>query len=171
MTGVDALVEATTRWYLTWEPDGDIEETIAAGRDGFERLGRGARRRSAPRSAGAAASRSAERLVGAGVPEALARAHALRPEQRFAPDMVSVAGATGIPIEQVAEVFFAVGTELRLDWIEGELDRVPASTRMQRWALAGGPRGRGAGAPRARRVACSPSPRVAGPRPRWSRRT
>ena len=38
MGGVDALVEETTRWYLTWEPEGDIEETIAAGRDGFERL-------------------------------------------------------------------------------------------------------------------------------------
>ena len=49
--------------------------------------------------------------------------------------MVWVAGATGVPIEQVAEVFFAVGAELRLDWIEGELDRIPAPTRMQRWAL------------------------------------
>src|SRR3954451_11579566 len=38
MTGVDSLVEATTRWYLTWEPGGDIEATISAGRDGFERL-------------------------------------------------------------------------------------------------------------------------------------
>src|SRR5262249_44022177 len=31
--------------------------------------------------------------------------------------------------------FFAVGAQLRLDWIEGELERVPAPTRMQRWAL------------------------------------
>ena len=49
--------------------------------------------------------------------------------------MVWVAGATGRPIEEVAEVFFAVGAELRLDWIETELERVPATTRMQRWAL------------------------------------
>ncbi|HET7427202.1 MAG TPA: hypothetical protein VFJ50_09180, partial [Gemmatimonadales bacterium] len=73
--------------------------------------------------------------VAAGVSEALARAHALRPEQRYAPDMVAVAGTTGVPIERVAEVFFSVGAELRLDWIEGELDRIPAPTRMQRWAL------------------------------------
>jgi NAD-specific glutamate dehydrogenase len=70
----------------------------------------------------------------AGVPEPLARAHALRPELRYAPDMVWVAGATGRSIEEVAEVFFAVGGELRLDWLEGELERVPATTRMQRWA-------------------------------------
>ena len=134
MGGVDALVEETTRWYLTWEPEGDIEATIAAGRDGFERLaavlgelGSDERRRRR--------EQTAERLLGLGVPEALARAHALRPELRYAPDMVWVAGATGRPIEEVADVFFAVGAELRLDWIESELERVPAPTRTQRWAL------------------------------------
>jgi glutamate dehydrogenase len=49
--------------------------------------------------------------------------------------MVWVAGATGRAIEEVADVFFAVGAELRLDWIETELERVPAPSRMQRWAL------------------------------------
>ena len=134
MGGVDPLVEETTRWYLTWEPAGDIEETIAAGRDGFERLAAvlgelGSDERRKRRE------QTAERLVGQGVPEPLARAHALRPEQRYAPDMVWVAGATGRPIEEVAEVFFEVGAALRLDWMELELERVPATTRMQRWAL------------------------------------
>jgi glutamate dehydrogenase len=134
MSGIDTLVEAVTRWYLTWEPEGDIAATIAAGRDGFERLaarlgelGSEDRRRRR--------EQTVERLTGAGAPEPLARAHALRPELRYAPDMVSVAVATERPIEEVAEVFFAVGAELRLDWIEGELERIPAPTRMQRWAL------------------------------------
>src|SRR3954466_8860672 len=70
MGGLDSLVEATTRWYLTWEPEGDIEETIASGRDGFERLSsvigelgdeEHRRRR----------EQTVERLVGQGVPEAL----------------------------------------------------------------------------------------------------
>jgi glutamate dehydrogenase len=78
---------------------------------------------------------TAERLTAQGVPEPLARAHALRPEQRYAPDMVWVAGATGRPIEAVADVFFEVGAALRLDWVELELERVPATSRMQRWAL------------------------------------
>lgn len=134
MAGIDGLVEATTRWYLTWEPTSAIDEAITAGRDGFERLAAtlgdlGSEERKRRRE------QAAERLVGAGVPEPLARAHALRPEQRYAPDMVSVARATGRPIETVAEVFFAVGAELRLDWIEGELEQIPAPTRMQRWAL------------------------------------
>ncbi len=134
MAGVDELVEATTRWYLTWEPEAEIAEAIAAGRDGFERLAAqlgelGSDERKRRRE------QTVERLVGAGIPEPLARAHSLRPELRYAPDMVWVAGATGRAIEEVAEVFFAVGAELRLDWIEGELDRIPAPTRMQRWAL------------------------------------
>ncbi|MBE2319626.1 NAD-glutamate dehydrogenase [Solirubrobacter sp. CPCC 204708] len=134
MGSIDSLVEATTRWYLTWEPEGEIAATIAAGRDGFERLAAalgelGSEERRRRRE------QTVERLVGAGVPEPLAQAHALRPELRYAPDMVWVAGATGQPIERVAEVFFDVGAELRLDWIEGELDRIPAPTRMQRWAL------------------------------------
>ena len=134
MGGVDRLVEEVTRWYLTWEPEADIEETIAAGRDGFERLAAvlgdlGSEERRRRRD------QTAERLVGLGVPEPLARAHAVRPEQRYAPDMVWVAGSTGRPIEEVAEVFFEVGAELRLDWMETELERVPATTKMQRWAL------------------------------------
>src|SRR3954453_10956976 len=72
MTGVDGLVEATTRWYLTWEPEGDIEATIAAGRDGFERLAAvldslGSEERRRRRES------VSERLVAAGVPEPLAR--------------------------------------------------------------------------------------------------
>ena len=134
MGGVDRLVEEITRWYLTWEPEGEIDETIAAGRDGFERLAAvlsdlGSDERKRRRE------QVADRLVGVGVPEPLARAHAVRPEQRYAPDMVWVAGSTGRPIEEVAEVFFEVGAELRLDWMETELERVPATSRMQRWAL------------------------------------
>ena len=36
--GVDALVEATARWYLMYAPGAPFEETVAAGRDGFVRL-------------------------------------------------------------------------------------------------------------------------------------
>jgi glutamate dehydrogenase len=134
MGGLDSLVEATTRWYLTWEPEGDIEQTIEAGREGFERLsdiigelGTDEHRRRR--------EQTVERLVGQGVPEALARAHAVRPELVHAPDMVSVAGWTQRPIDEVARVFFDVGERLRLDWMQEELNRIPATSRMQRWAL------------------------------------
>jgi glutamate dehydrogenase len=132
MGGIDALVEATTRWYLG--SDGEIEHEVAAGREGMERLaaiigelGTDEHRRRR--------AQTVERLVEQGVPEELARAHAVRPELVHAPDMVVVAGTSGRPIEQVASAFFAVGEGLRLDWMQAELERIPATSRMQRWAL------------------------------------
>ncbi len=132
--GIDALVESTARWYLTWAPGADFETTIAAGRDGFERLAAvlpklGTDERRAAREA------TIERLVGDGAPREVASAHALRAELVHAPDMVAVATSTGRTIEDVARVFFALGAELRLDWMERELARVRSATRMQRWAL------------------------------------
>jgi glutamate dehydrogenase len=135
--GVDALVESTARWYLinpAHPPGADLEETIAAGRDGFERLaavlpqlGTDERRR--------ARDEVVARLVGDGVPDEVASAHALRAELVHAPDMVAVCRATDRTIEDVARVFFVLGAELRLDWMERELARVRSATRMQRWAL------------------------------------
>jgi glutamate dehydrogenase len=75
------------------------------------------------------------RLVGDGVPEDVATAHALRAELVHAPDMVAVCRETERSIEDVARVFFVLGAELRLDWMERELGRVRSATRMQRWAL------------------------------------
>ena len=134
MGGIDALVEATARWYLTWAPGVPFEETITVGRDGFERLAAvlgdlGTEDRRARRQ------EVVSRLVGEGVPEDVARAHALRAELVHAPDVVAVALTTGRSVEDVARVFFALGAELRLDWMERELSRVRSATRMQRWAL------------------------------------
>jgi glutamate dehydrogenase len=131
--GVDALVEAVARWYLIWAPGADLEESIAAGREGFQRLeavlgdlGTEERRQ--------ARGELAARLEGEGVPAAVARSHALRAELAHAPDVIAVAAATERAIEDVARLFFALGTELRIDWMERELGRARSATRMQRWA-------------------------------------
>ncbi len=134
MAGVDALVDAVTRWYLSEGPGGDLGETIEAGSAGFERLAAAAsqlgdtdRRRERQAIAG--------RLVEAGLPEGLAQAHALRPTLVHAPSVVAVAGATERRVEDVALAFFTVGNLLPLDGLEAELNTLPVSGRMQRWAL------------------------------------
>jgi len=134
MAGVDALVDGATRWYLAWAPEGDLTTVIAAGRQGFERMGE-----ALPELGGddrrERRAQAVERLTGHGVPEGVARGHALGAELAQAPDMVAVSAATGRELDDVAKVFFAIGAELRLDWLEGELDGVRATSRMQRWAL------------------------------------
>jgi glutamate dehydrogenase len=134
MAGVDSVVDSATRWYLSWEPEGDLSTVVAAGRAGVERLSEalpalGTDERRERRAA------AVDRLVSAGVPAEIAQAHALSAEIEHAPDMVAVAAATGRDLEDVAKVFFAVGAELRLDWLETQLDELRASSRMQRWAL------------------------------------
>ena len=136
MAGVDGLVDAVTRWYLSEGLTRDLGETIEAGRVGLREAGRGgaaARRRRAPPRA---ARRSPTRLVAAGVPEGLAEAHALRPALVHAP--VGGRGRAAPPsgaVEDVALAFFTVGDLLPLDGLEAELDTVPVAGRMQRWAL------------------------------------
>jgi glutamate dehydrogenase len=107
---------------------------VSAGREGLERL------TEALPSLGGDDRRErrqavVDRLTGAGVPDSVALSHSLSGELVQAPDMIAVAAATGRSLEDVAKVFFAVGAELRLDWLETELAGTRATTRMQRWAL------------------------------------
>ena len=134
MGGVDGLVDAVTRWYLSEGTANDLGSTIEAGREGFRRL-----LAAAPTLGGeelqGARREIAARLVAAGVPEELAGAHALRPGLVHAPAVTAVAAATERRVEEVARVFVMVGEELPLNELEAAFDSLPASRRMERWAL------------------------------------
>jgi len=134
MGGVDALVDAVTRWYLSEGFSGDLATTIEVGRTGFQRLAA-----AAPELGGEELHDSrravAERLVQGGAPEGLAAAHALRPGLVHAPAVAAVAAATERPVEDVARVFVGVGERLPLNELEEALEGIPATRRMERWAL------------------------------------
>jgi glutamate dehydrogenase len=134
MGGVDGLVDAVTRWYLSDGSSGDLASTIEAGHEGFSRLAA-----AAPELGGEelhdARRAISERLTGTGVSEGLATAHALRPGLVHAPAVTAVASATGRPVEDVARVFVAIGERLPLNELEEVLDSLPATRRMERWAL------------------------------------
>src|SRR3954463_15263855 len=134
MGGVDALVDAVTRWYLSEAPSGDLGATIEAGREGFKRLAAAAPELGGEELHGARRA-IAERLVAAGAPERLATAHALRPGLVHAPAVTAVARTTGRGVEEVARVFVAIGERLPLHKPEDTLDALPATRRMERWAL------------------------------------
>ena len=149
--GIDALVEATARWYLTCAPGAPFEETIAAGRDGFERLAAvlpqlGTDERRARRE------ETVKRLTGEGVPEDVATAHALRAELVYAPDMVAVAEA-----DRALDRGRRASLLRRRSRAPPRLDGARARPRPLRHphaalGAAGRPRGRLQGPPRPRRV-------------------
>jgi glutamate dehydrogenase len=131
---VDMLVDAVTRWYLVEGAPGDLASAIETGREGFLQLAA-----AAPGIGGRelqeARRKVAERLVAAGVPEQLATAHSLRPGLVHAPAVTAVAAATGRSVADVARVFVATGERLPLNELEEALATIPATRRMERWAL------------------------------------
>ena len=133
MDGLDWLVEGLARWYLAHDAGEPLQGTIAAGREGFERL-----RAALPELGSArwreAGERAAAELEQAGVPAELARDHAFGRRLVHVPDVLAVAEATGREARDTARAFAAVGDALRLEWLEGEIEGLPVGTRTQRWA-------------------------------------
>jgi glutamate dehydrogenase len=74
------------------------------------------------------------RLMAEGVPEEVARRHAFQGELVHGPDIIAVSHATGRSPLEVARGFFVLGELLEIDWLEQQLDDLPAGSRWQRWA-------------------------------------
>jgi glutamate dehydrogenase len=131
--GVDTLVSDVARWFLSLAPGADLRETIELHRAGFEKLEQampGMRDEEWRTEHEAYASD----LAGRGVPEDIARAHAFQRAMIHAPDAVAVAQETDRDVLEAARALFEVGEGLRLEWLEGEIERLPSATRLQRWA-------------------------------------
>ena len=135
MGGVDSLVEETTRWYLTWEPDADIEETIAAGRDGFERLSRPRSASSAPTSAGAGVSRARSGWSPSACRSRSRARTPCAPSSATRPTWCGSRAPPGRAIEEVADVFFASAPSCAWTGSRPSSSASPRRSRMQRWAL------------------------------------
>jgi glutamate dehydrogenase len=133
LNGVDDLVAGVARWYLQHAAGADVEATVAAGSEAFVAL---AERMPTLRSVAWREEHEtiAVELIDAGVPEGLARTHAYQRALRHAPDIIAVAQATSIDVVAVARTFFDLGERLGLEWLEHEMLRLPAATRVQRWA-------------------------------------
>ena len=133
MSAVDWLVETTSRWYLVHGAAHILGEAVAESRASFAEVS------DAISQVGPDAWRDeheqvARRLIAEGVPEAVAFRHAFQPELVHAPDIIAVALATARSPLEVARGFFVLGEGLDIDWLESQLDALPASNRWQRWA-------------------------------------
>jgi glutamate dehydrogenase len=134
LSGVDWLVEATSRWYLVQGRGMKLTEAIEESRASFAELSE------VMDQVGSEAWREehlheARRLAAEGVPEDVAVRHAFQPELVHGPDIIAVAHATGRPVLEVARAFFLLGERLEIDWVENQLDQLGTGSRWQRWAV------------------------------------
>ncbi|MCA1688484.1 MAG: NAD-glutamate dehydrogenase, partial [Actinobacteria bacterium] len=130
------LVERATRWLLrNRRPPLDIAATVSYFSEGVAELsGRilellldGGRED---------LKRAAEQLVEANVPPELARRVASLDTMFSALDIVDVADATDQPVEEAAEVYFALGDRLRLYWLRNHVEALPRDNRWRALARA-----------------------------------
>jgi glutamate dehydrogenase len=132
--GVDELMEATARWYLENLPGADLGTAIATGREGFQRLAAGLPS-FAPAAWREAREQAMAELVAQGAPEELARADAYLPALAYAPDVITAAQAVGRSVEDAGQAFSMLEDRVQIAWIQDQLDALPVTTRVQRWAL------------------------------------
>ncbi len=132
MEGVDGLVEATARWYLENAHGADLGTAIATGREGFGRLTAMLPEFDERREE---RGRAVAELTAEGVPADLAHAHAYLPVLGYAPDVIAASQAVGRTVEDAGQTFALLEERLQIGWIEEQLEGLPVSTRMQRWAL------------------------------------
>jgi glutamate dehydrogenase len=133
LSGVDWLVETTSRWYLVQAAGQRLAEAIGTARSAFAEL---AERidQIGPEAWRHEHEGIAEGLIAQGVPPDLARRTAFQGELVHAPDIIAVSHVTGRSPIEVARGFFLMGERLQLDWLENQLEELPAGTRWQRWA-------------------------------------
>ena len=128
------LFERTTRWLLRNRPRPlDVAATISHFRPGADILA-AALPNLLPAAAAVSAERAGNRLAEASVPTAMARRIAHLEALVPALDLVEIASAQGVGVEEAAEVYFALSDRLELHVLQ---ERISALPREERWgALA-----------------------------------
>ena len=133
LSGVDWLVEATSRWYVVQAAGQRLSEAVGSSRDSFAELAAQIDQ-IGPEAWRQEHEEIAARLIEQGVPADLARRTAFQGELVHGPDIIAVSHVTGRSPIQVARGFFVLGERLQLDWLENQLEDFGAGTRWQRWA-------------------------------------
>ncbi|MGZ5127961.1 MAG: NAD-glutamate dehydrogenase [Actinomycetota bacterium] len=133
MTGVDWLVETTSRWYLVNATGQRLADAIGESRQSFDELSE-VIDQIGPDAWREEHEHAARRLVAEGVPPEIAKRHAFQGELVHGPDIIQVAHRTGRSVLEIARGFFLLGERLQIDWLETQLEGMAAGTRWRRWA-------------------------------------
>ncbi len=129
MSGVDWLVETTSRGYLLRASGKHMAQAVEEAHAAFvelseviDQIGPDAWRQEH--------EQEAERLVAEGVPPDLARRHAFQGELVHGPDIIEISQGTSRSVLEVARAFFLLGEKLQIDWLEQRLEDLPADTPL-----------------------------------------
>ena len=130
------MVERATRWLLSARRSGiDIVAATRQFTDGVQQVREHLAELLTTRQA-ARAEANAERLVGLGVPAALADELSRNSYVHFALTIVDIADADGADLMRVAEVYFAVAEQVGLDVLESSILSLPQADRWGTLARA-----------------------------------
>ncbi len=131
---VGALVERATLWFLrNGRHPLDITEHVEAYGSGIDRLACCLDDLLGEEDA-ARLERHARTFTGDGVPEALARRVASLEILVAAPDIVRIARAAGLAVDQVGRIYFTVGTRFGLDWLRSVAHSLAAESPWDKQA-------------------------------------
>ena len=130
------LCERAARWLLRNRPRPmDIAETIAIFSEGVARVSDALPQMLSEEQI-AHANHMRDALVADGIGQELASEVSWYPELDVALDVVAVASAREIPVEEAAPVYFELGHVLGLDWLKSRVVDLPRDNRWQALARA-----------------------------------
>jgi glutamate dehydrogenase len=132
--GVDELVESVARWHLANPSSSTADEIIARDGDAFAELA-ATIADIGPEQWREARAASVSKWTDRGVPTELAVRHVFQGDLIHAPDIITVAQDTGRSVHDVAELFLLVGPAFEIDWLEDQIEALPAATRWHRRAM------------------------------------
>jgi glutamate dehydrogenase len=130
------LVERASRWLLRNRPQPlDVDADIAYFAEGARAVSR-VLPELIPDAGRAQMQASVAALIGAKVPEALARRVSIYNELVSALDIVEVARSEQVSVEDVSAVYYALGEDLDLHWVRDQIVDLPRENRWQALARA-----------------------------------
>jgi glutamate dehydrogenase len=134
MQSTDRMVAAVTRWYLANADASDLERIISAHRPVFSEV-ESVGLHSGPVEWQRSRHEEIERLTSKGIPEDLARRHALMPMMNLVPDIIQVSQAGGSSVAATVDVFLFAGRSLGIDHLTSITRSITLRNRWDCWAL------------------------------------
>jgi glutamate dehydrogenase len=134
MRHTDRMVASVTRWYLANGNGLGIGEIVESSRPVFEEMEAGALDSEVAGWRDSRIGMMGE-LIAAGVPDDVARSHALLPILNYGPDVIEIAGQTGQTPTDTLHAFLQVGQAFGLDRITDWARSKQIDDRWDRWAL------------------------------------